>query len=730
MERFTGLVLRHRLLVTLIWLALTCAGALAATQVTDRLKEDFGPPGSAARDANEAIARQYGTGGAHTPLVPVVTLPAGQTVDSPAAKAAIGEAFGTAGRKLDARVVSYASTGDRRFVSPDGRTTFGLVFPHAEESADGAGDEGPDLGEPLRQALRSALPLGTAVQVTGMDGLADGAGGEGPSVLVETLVGGVGALVVLAFVFGSFLAVVPLAVAVVSILTSFLVVYGITGVTDVNFMVQFVVALIGLGVAVDYSLLLVTRWREERARGHRGEEAVRRAMATAGHAVLFSAVAVAIGLTAMLVVPVGFLRSVALGGMIIPMVSALATLTLLPVVLAAVGPRLDRPRLRTETEPSRAWTAWTRLVVRFRWAAVLVSTAVLACLAYAALGLNLGEAHSGAMAKSGPAYEGLAALQRGGVPSGVLTPVDLLVPPGTDPAGVAADLRSLPGVHAVAATDDGAWRRGGSALVTVLPADEGGTGAGKDTVKAVRAAVPPGVQVGGGTAADLDFTDKVYGTFPLMLGLIGLLTFVLLARAFRSLLLPLKAVLLNLLSLAAVLGATVLVWQHGHGSEQLWGVSATGSIAVFVPAMVFAFLYGLSMDYEVFILARMREEYDRTGSTEAAVVEGIGRTGRLVTSAALILFLAFASLAAAPIIEVKIFATGLGLGILLDATVVRALLVPAMVALLGRWNWWLPAWAAALLRVPPAADGRHRAGPAGADEDHMVPHALPDRSPR
>ncbi|MEU5883818.1 MMPL family transporter [Spirillospora sp. NPDC047279] len=742
MDGFAGLVLRHKLIVMLLWLAATCAGAFAVTQVTDRLKEDFAPPGSAARTANEMIAREYGTGGSHPPLVPVITLPAGQTVDSPAARKALGEAFGSAARSLDARVVSYAGTGDRRLVGTDGRTTFGLVFPRQEPGDGGGGGEGPDLSGPLARSLQPALPPGSAVRVTGMDGLEAGAGSEGPSVLVETVVGGVGALVVLAFVFGSFLALVPLAVAVVSILTSFLAVYGITGVTDLNFMVQFVVALIGLGVAVDYSLLLVTRWREERARGHQGDEAVRRAMATAGHAVLFSAVAVAIGLVAMLVVPVEFLRSVAYGGMIIPTVSALATLTLLPVVLATAGPWLDRPRLREETGPSRAWTAWTRLVVRFRWAAVLLSTALLAGLAYAALGLNLGEAHSGAMARSGPAYEGLAALGRGGVPSGVLTPVDVLVPAGTDPGRVASALRSVPGVHAVVAPGGDGWRQGGSALVTVLPAGEGGTDAGKDTVEAIRAAVPPGVRVGGETAADLDFTEKVYGAFPLMLGLIGLLTFVLLARAFRSLLLPLKAVLLNLLSLAAVLGATVLVWQHGYGSEQLWGISATGSIAVFVPAMVFAFLYGLSMDYEVFILARMREEYDRTGSTTTAVVEGIGRTGRLVTSAALILFLAFASLAAAPIIEVKIFATGLGLGVLLDATIVRALLVPAMVSLFGRWSWWLPRWAAAVLRVAPSpasADGRRRSGVAEPDVDgeaaedgaHRVAlHALPERPPR
>jgi RND superfamily putative drug exporter len=206
--------------------------------------------------------------------------------------------------------------------------------------------------------------------------------------------------------------------------------------------------------------------------------------------------------------------------------------------------------------------------------------------------------------------------------------------------------------------------------------------------------------VGGIVAQNSDFIDAVYGSFPLMVVLIAGLTFVLLARAFRSLLLPAKAVVLNVLSVAAAWGVVALVWQHGYGSSAIWSVPATGSVPSWLPLMVFAFLFGLSMDYEVFILARMREEYDATGSTRTAVVNGIGRTGRLVTSAALILFLGFVSMATAPGTQVKMIATGLGAGIILDATVIRALLVPAAVALLGRWNWWLPHRVARVLRVP------------------------------
>ena len=208
--------------------------------------------------------------------------------------------------------------------------------------------------------------------------------------------------------------------------------------------------------------------------------------------------------------------------------------------------------------------------------------------------------------------------------------------------------------------------------------------------------------IGGEAAQGADFLEVVYGNFPLMIALISILTFILLARAFRSLLLPLKAVLLNLLSVAAAWGLMVLVFQHGIGSDEIWGIEATRAINVELPIVVFAFLFGISMDYQVFIISRMREAYDRTGSTETAVIEGIGRTGRLVTSAALILFLAFVAFSLQPGTEAKIFATALGGGILIDATIIRGVLTPAAVALLGRWNWWLPNWAARILRVEPS----------------------------
>ena len=275
----------------------------------------------------------------------------------------------------------------------------------------------------------------------------------------------------------------------------------------------------------------------------------------------------------------------------------------------------------------------------------------------------------------------------------------------------------MPGVHGAAAPSGSQWRRGGLALIDAFPVADGSTSAGRDTLANARTAAHAagaGVRVGGIGAENADFVSAIYGSFPEMIALIAILTFLLLARAFRSLLLPLKAVVLNVISVAAAWGVITLVWQNGHGSSLLWGIAATHSVTAWIPLMVFAFLFGLSMDYEVFILSRMREEFDRTGSTDAAVVRGIGRTGRLVTSAALILFLAFVSMASGPETDVKVFATGLAAGILLDATVIRALLVPAVVSLFGRWNWWLPARPARWLRVEPSLPPRVAADPYSA----------------
>jgi RND superfamily putative drug exporter len=485
------------------------------------------------------------------------------------------------------------------------------------------------------------------------------------------------------------------------VLATFLLVGGLTEITGVSQIVEFLIALIGLGVAIDYSLLVVSRWREERSAGRDNQSAVTEAMAHAGRAVVFSGLTVAIGLLSMVVLPVPMLRSVGYGGVLVPLVSVVVAVTLLPVILATVGPRLDWPRIRTERRASRVFAAWAGGVYRRRWLAALAGGGILALLAIPGLSLHLGEPGSSAQATSGPAHQALATLTNGGVPSGVITPVEVLT--DGSPSAVVARAARVTGVYTAVAPATPEYRRAGTAVVTVIPATESSVPAGQAVVSRLEQSLvgrPHVVGIGGDGASLIDFDHAVYGDFPLMLGLIGIATFLLLARAFRSVVLAAKAVVFNLVSLAAAYGVLTWVWQQGHGSQLLWGIPATGAITMWVPLMVFAFLFGLSMDYEVFILSRIREAYDATGDAHHAVVEGLGRTGRLVTSAAAILMLSFLSMSTGPQTDLKILATGLGAGILIDAVVVRCLLVPAMVALFGRANWWLPAGLGRLLRVP------------------------------
>jgi RND superfamily putative drug exporter len=703
MQRLTRHVLHHKRAVAAGWIVLTLIGLGAAGPASKALNQRFSVPGREGWEASEQIQREFGNGGENLPLVPVVQLPAGKTVASPGVRDELRQVEQTARKTVPrSRVAGYGSTGDRTFVSHDGRTAYVYVF--APRSDDPFGNN-TAVERDLRDALRNQRVGGAPVRLTGYDALADstGGGGDGPGVLLEAVIGGVGALIVLLFVFGSALAFVPLGMAISSVLVSFLLLWGLTVITEVSPIVQFLVALIGLGVSIDYALLIVIRWREERDRGLEGDEAVIAAMSTAGRAVVFSGTTVAVGLLALVVLPLPFLRSMGYGGLLIPLVATAVAITLLPVILSTVGPRMDRRRLRRNDNSHRFWTRWAELMVRRRWVAAIGATAVLLVLVSAATNLHLGNADPDTIAKAGPAKQALDDLSRSGIGKGAIAPVETLVPEG-DAAKVAAAQARVEGVHGAAAPTASDWRRGGNAVVAAVPREGDESQAGRNAVQDLRDAAhaaSPQARVGGSGPLDADFIDAVYGSFPLMIAVISVLTFLLLARAFRSLLLPAKAIVLNVLSIGAAWGIMELVWQQGHGS-QLWGIHATGSISSWIPLIVFAFLYGLSMDYEVFILSRVREEYDKTHDTDEAVIFGLGRTGRLVTSAALILFLAFAALASGPETDVKVLATGLAAGILLDATVIRAILVPALVSLFGPWNWWLPPSIARVLRVRPS----------------------------
>ncbi len=685
MQNLTRLVLRHKRLVGVAWIVLTVVGMMASGTV--KFDQRFTVPGKEGWETNQKIAKIFGNGGENPPTLAVVT-------GSDRAQ------LRTLEQKLEkrfprARVAGYGSTGDKAFTSSDGRTSFIYAFPPRSMDAFGENTK-------FAKAMKAELAGDAGVKVTGFDALQGSqGGGGGPGVLLEVVLGGVGALLVLVFVFGSLLALVPLVMAICSVLVTFFLLLGLTQITELSPVVQFLVALVGLGVSIDYALLVVVRWREERDKGLDNEDAVTAAMGTAGRAVAFSGTTVAVGLLALVVLPLPFLRSIGYGGLLIPLVATAVALTLLPVILASWGPRLDRRRIRRRDNSDAGWRRWSAAVVRRRGLAAVAAAVILGVLLYSATGMHLGNADPNTIAQKGDAKDGLVALEKSGIGAGAISPVETLSPTGASKA-VEATQAKVDGVHGVSGPTARGWERNGQSIVLAIPTRGDDSAAGRTTVEKVRNVTSAPARVGGTGAENADFIDAVYGSFPLMIALIALVTFLLLARAFRSILLPIKAVLLNILSVGAAWGVLAFVWQEGNGSSQIWGIDPTGAIASWIPVMIFAFLYGLSMDYEVFILARMREEYDGAHDTNDAVIVGLGRTGRLVTSAALILFLTFVAMASGPQTDVKILATGLAAGILLDATLIRALLVPAVVSLMGRWNWWMPTGLARLLRVEPS----------------------------
>jgi RND superfamily putative drug exporter len=703
MTLITHLALRHRRLVALAWVALTVAGVLTVSSATGGLSHSFNTPGTAGYDANAHINERLGLDGNEQPTIAVVHLPAGEGMGTAAGRAAATRTFAAASTAGHVAVADYANTHDPKLISHDGQTTWALIdVPNPDVGA------GQGVVDRIGPALREAAPAGVSVSITGFEQIQSngGGGGGGPSVLLITVIGALGALAVLLFVYASAVAIVPLLIAIPSILTTFLLVLGLEQAISVNFLVEYLVAVMGLGVAVDYSLLLITRWREERDAGRSNEAAILAAGPTAGRAVVLSGATVAVGLLSLVVLPVPFLRSIGLAGMLIPLVAIAAAVTLLPVILAAWGPALDTHRVRSSsTTFSRRWESWAKLIVRRRWAAGTVGLAIVIGLAAPALSMNTGQPRANSLGGNGQPARTLHALERQGTPSAVVFPIQVLTHGG--PAAAQRAIRiadATPGVYTALAPATSAFRHGRDSLLSVIPTAEGNTSAGTATVTRLRAAlssVPGRVEVGGNTAQNVDFNSAVYGNFPLMLTVIALITFLILARAFRSVVLAAKAVLVNLISLGATFGFLVLFWQNGNGSNLLYGVPATGSIRNWIPIISFAFLFGISMDYEVFILARTREEYDRTGSTNQAIIGSLARTGRLVTCAALILAISFASLSTAPDIVVEMIATTLAFGVLIDAVIVRTLLVPALVAIMSDANWWMPSGFARLLRLPP-----------------------------
>jgi putative drug exporter of the RND superfamily len=721
MERLAHLVIRRRRRVVAIWVGLVIFGMIGAGQVSDRWAQDFSIPGYSAYETNQRALGTFGTG-EQTPLVlvfhdPGANIRTGTSADPGLARGIHRAIAAAAKANPGSRSSSFFSTGSDAYVSADGHTTFAEIYP--------PGQQGFDFKSTTPQTLaaaRKAAPAGVDVHVTGTLPLVEAEGSaDGPSLAVELAIGGGGALLILLFVFGTLPAVVmPLLIAACSILTTFGLVWLLTYITDVSIIVQFLIALIGLGVAIDYALLMIFRFREELAHGADVETAITSTMRRAGRSVVVSGSTVAIGLLSMIVIPLPFIRAIGIGGMLIPAVSVLASITLLPALLSKLGTRINSVRLLParfhagEYVDTGFWGRWARLVIRRPAAMAAIGLLVVALLLIPASKLNPSQSQAADLPGSGDAFVGRDVLAAAGITPGVYEPFMILVEGDSSPSTlqtVVAAVSATPGITGAAAPNEPGWRKGDTALVEAFPNVDGESTEVRPIIDRLKDHSLPAaeskldgvtVSLGGTAPENRDFVHAVYGNFPFVLLFVVLLTYVLLARAFRSLLLPLKAVILNLISLGAAFGIVVFIFQQGHLSDAIWGVEATQAIIAWIPLMIFAFLFGLSMDYEVFMLTRMREAYDETGSTPEAIQLGLMRTGKLVTSAALVLMFAFFSMSTGPGVDIKQFGIGLAAGIIFDATVIRALLVPAIMRLLGRWNWWLPPGPARLLRVRPS----------------------------
>ncbi|MFC7550168.1 MMPL family transporter [Plantactinospora sp. GCM10030261] len=510
-------------------------------------------------------------------------------------------------------------------------------------------------------------------------------------------------LVLLVLIFrGLVAAVTPLLVGGLAILGAFIAVRLLTTVIDVSVFAINVITLLGLGMAIDYALFIVSRFREELAAGRDTPEALRRTMVTAGRTVVVSGLTIALALGSLLIFPQVFLMSMGLGGMAAVLVAMLASLTVLPALLAVLGPRIDAARVRLpgrrraarRTGPAALVTggAWARIARAVMRRPVLVLVGVLLVLGGLAgpfLRTEFGGFDERVMpAEATPRV--VADTIRADFPGGTVAPIDVLVSgvPAERAQAFATRVAELPGVTGVqvAATGES------STLLSVAYQGQPTGDVAQDAVRAIRDLPAPAgadVLVGGRPAADADLVDSLGAHLPWMALIMASATLLLLFLAFGSVLLPVKAVLMNLVSIGASFGVVVWIFQDGHLSGLL-GFTPTGFIEPSNLILMLALLFGLATDYEVFLLSRVREEWDAGHDNTSAVAVGLQHTGRIITAAALLLIIVVAGFATGDMSYIKMIGIGIVVAVVVDATLVRVLLVPATMRLLGRWNWWAP----------------------------------------
>ena len=717
MAAFARNMIRFRWAVLAVWLVLFAAAGFASMGLSDLLTNRFVLPGAESEKTGDVLEAHFGQKpeGAFTIVVQGAPGSAEKLVaatDAAARRAAAalptGKAVG-AERASDsvvtARIVSGLQPADAKNHADAMRDAAGSI-PGARLYVTGQSAIEHDL-EPVQNHDLKVGELYIAIPI---------------------------ALVILVFVFGSLAFLLPFMLAALSIPVTLGLVWIFANFMTLSTYLTNMVALIGLGIAIDYSLLIVYRYREERKAGRARENAVEATMETAGRAVVFSGTAVAIGLAVMLFMPLPFMRGFGLAGLLIPLVSVLAAVTILPVLLYWLEDRLDRVRLvprritdRRDDPENGFWPRLARAIMRRPAVFAAATTVGLLLAAAPVLALQLGPGSNQGIPQDLEAVQGLAILSDA-VGEGALSPSEVVVDTGraggsAEPRVQAAVGRLIAGLEADPEVAGVAYGNGPQFRDTTgrylhlqatgrheygLPESQDFVGRLRDDIVPA-AAFPDGVEVltGGGPAFGVDFLDMTYGAFPWLVLAVLVLTYVLLVRAFRSLVLPLKAIVLNLLSIGAAYGLLVAAFKLGLG-EPL-GLTQFDQIEGWIPVFLFAMLFGLSMDYEVFLVARMREEWDRRGDNVAAVTTGLAKTGRLVTAAGVIMFAAFMGFVAGSIVGLQQFGFGLAVAILIDVTIIRALLVPSAMKLFGRWNWWLPPRAARVFRVEPSPLAPRRA---------------------
>ena len=743
LERLGRFLLRRRWAVLAATLAaVVVAGVFGGGAVTRLKSGGFEDPAAESTRAARVLRDDFGVGDPN--LVLLVTAKGGD-VDDPSVAAAGAALTRRLAAEADlAQVVSYWATGAPALKSRDGAQA--LVLGRITGDEEGLDTRAAALDAAYaRDDPTLRVQVGGQAQVfreVGEQVEADQARAEAIAVPIT--------LVLLVLVFASTVAgTLPLAVGGFAIVGTLLVLRVLAQLTDVSIYALNLTTALGLGLAIDYSLFIVSRYREELRAGRDEADALVVTMATAGRTVLFSAATVAVALLALLVVPLYFLRSFGYAGIAVVALAAAGALVVLPALLAVLGRRVDRLRLpigrrRAAAVATREPGAglWHRIATSVMRRPVPIALAVVAFLVLLGtpfLGVRFGLPDDRVLPVGAEGRQ-VAEAVRANFAADETSALSVVTPGIGDPAahladidGYAAALSRLDGVDRVDALTgsyaagqrlQGPLPTGDAAIppearrfaaadgtwLSVVPSVEPYSAAGEDLVAAVRhLQAPLGAQVTGPSAQLVDTKASLFGNLPAAGAIIALVTFALLFVMTGSVVIPVKALVLNLLSLTAIYGAMVFIFQDGHLAGVL-GFTPTGTIDTSMPVLLFCIAFGLSMDYEVFLLSRIKEEYDRTGDTVASVAAGLERTGRIVTTAAALLAIVFVAFATSQVSFLKLFGIGTALAILVDATLIRALLVPAFMRLAGRANWWAPAPLRRLharvgLREAPGASG-------------------------